>query len=75
MHWIFWLALALIALIALRYGADSRDGGAGNPFAPRGSTTSGVPSTPVDGYRRAHTPAADVAAVSRAARAAVHRHR
>lgn len=73
MHWIFWLALALIGLIALRYGADSRDGEAGNPFAPRGSTASGVPSVPVGGYRRAHTPADDVAAVSRTARAAAHR--
>jgi hypothetical protein len=75
MHWIFWVALALIALIALRYGADSRDGEAGNPFAPRGSTASGVPSAPVRGYRRAHTPADDVAAVSRAARGAVRRRR
>lgn len=73
MHWIFWLALALIALIALRYGADSRDGEAGNPFTPRGSSAAGVRSTPVGAYRRAHTPAADLAAVSRAARAAVRR--
>ncbi|GAA5137751.1 hypothetical protein [Pseudonocardia adelaidensis] len=72
MHWI-WLTVALAAVVALRYGADSRDGEDRNPFAPRGPAASGLPSAPAGGYRRAHTPADDLAALSRAARAALHR--
>jgi hypothetical protein len=55
MLWIS-LIMVLIVLAALRYGADSRDGQDRNPFAPPSSTASDVPSAPVDGYRRAHTP-------------------
>jgi hypothetical protein len=72
MLWI-WLTLALLALLACRYGADSRDGLDRNPFAPYGPIASGAPSAPAGGYRRAHTPADDLAALSRAARAALDR--
>jgi hypothetical protein len=72
MLWI-WLTLALIALVALRYVADSRDGQDRNPFAPRGSVACNAPSGPTGGYRRPHTPADDLAAVARAARTALHR--
>jgi hypothetical protein len=73
MHWI-WLTLVLVALVALRYAADSRDGEDRNPFAPPDSSlASDFPSTPAGGYRRAHTPADDLTALSRAARAVLHR--
>jgi hypothetical protein len=67
------LTLALIALVALRYVADSRDGRDRNPFAPRGPTACDTPAGPAAGYRRAHTPADDLAALARVARAALHR--
>jgi hypothetical protein len=72
MLWI-WLTLAVIALVALRYVADSRDGQDRNPFAPRGSTARNAPCGPTGDYRRPHTPADDLAAVARAARAALQR--
>jgi hypothetical protein len=75
MLWI-WLILVLIVLAALRYGADSRDGQDRYPFVPPSSTASDLPAAaPVDGYRRAHTPADDLAALARAARAAARRSR
>jgi hypothetical protein len=64
------LALVLIALAALRYGADSRDGQDRNPFAPPGFT---APDTPSTGYRRAHTPRDDLAALAGTARAVLQR--
>jgi hypothetical protein len=72
MLWIS-LTLVLLALATLRYAADSRDGRNRNPFAPRGATDSDVPSAFADGYHRAHTPADDLAALTRAARVALHR--
>jgi hypothetical protein len=72
---LLWISLTmvLIALAAWRYGADSRDGPERNPFAPLGSTASDALSAPSDAYRRAHTPADDLAALARAARAALDR--
>jgi hypothetical protein len=69
------LTLALIALAGWRYGADSRDGLDRNPFAPAGSSAPERPLAPAAACRwaRAHTPAADLAAVARAARCALHR--
>jgi hypothetical protein len=72
MLWIS-LVLVLIALAAWRYGADSRDGPERNPFAPLGSVASTALSAPADGYRRAHTPADDLAALARAVRAGLDR--
>jgi hypothetical protein len=66
-------ALVLIALAALRYCADSRDGQDRNPFAPPGSRAPDTPSTSADGYRRAHTPRDDLAALAGTARAVLQR--
>lgn len=72
MLWIS-LTLVLITMVALRYGADSRDGQDRNPFAPPGCTAPDTPSTPAGGYRRAHTPRDDLAALAAIARAVLHR--
>lgn len=72
MLWIS-LTLALIALATLRYVADSRDGQDRNPFAPPVCTAPDTPSTPAGGYRRAHTPRDDLAALAAIARAVLHR--
>ena len=72
MLWI-WLAMALIALVALRYVADSRDAADRNPFAPGGWAASDATPGPDTGYRRAHSPADDLAALSRVTRAVLHR--
>jgi hypothetical protein len=72
MLWIS-LALVLLALATLRYTADSRDGRDRNPYAPPDPTAFDASSAFADGYRRAHTPAADLAALARAARTALHR--
>jgi hypothetical protein len=74
MLWIS-LALALIALVSLRYAADSRDGRDRNPFVPPDPAASDVASVVADGYYRPHTPADDLAALAHAARAALHRTR
>jgi hypothetical protein len=71
MLWIS-LILVLIALAALRYGADSRDGHDRNPFVVPDSLAPDARSTSADGYRRAHTPRDDLAALARAARAILH---
>ena len=51
---LLWITLTLVvlALAAVRYGADSRDGLDRNPFAPVGSTASEAPRAPAAGHPR-----------------------
>ena len=65
---LLWITLTLVvlALAAVRYGADSRDGLDRNPFAPVGSTASEAPRAPAAGHRPTRTPADDLAALARA---------